>query len=542
MILWVTSVAFGTTGDGRLLLASAGRSGAVRLWDPLTGDLVGEPLTGHGGSTEPPFRWPSLVDSVNSVAFGTTGDGRLLLASGSQDGTVRLWDPLTGDPASEALTGHSGLVTSVACSITGDGRLLLASGSRDGTVRLWDPLVSVPDREALTGHSGRVTSVAFGTTGDRRLLLASGSEDGTVRLWDPLVGGLVGGPLTGHRSDQLSQPTWWAAAGLFPPGVEKPTLAADSPHRGAGAGRSAAARWMTQVTSVAFTITARMGACCSPPPATTGRCGFGTRFTGVPVGGPLTKHRGGATKATSLMQAQVRMWVTWVAFGTPADGRLLLASASNNGTVRLWDPLTGVPVGGPLTKHRGPATKATRWMTQATRNMQTMVRMWVPAVAFGTTANGRLLLASGNDGSVRLWDALTGVPVGGPFAGRGDSVTSVTSLAFGAAADGRLLFASGSSDGSVRLWDPLTGVPVGGPFGGHGGSVTSLAFGAAADGRLLLASASEDRTVRLWDPMSNSWIATLHRRSSAWSVTIFEGLLAIGDDEGICVVEPRFGA
>ena len=49
---------------------------------PVTGAPAGEPLTGHMGR-------------VSSVAFGTGPDGRLLLASGSADGTVRLWDQAT---------------------------------------------------------------------------------------------------------------------------------------------------------------------------------------------------------------------------------------------------------------------------------------------------------------------------------------------------------------------------------------------------------------------------------------------------------------
>src|SRR5207244_2761733 len=116
---------------------------------------------------------------VSSVALGTGPDGRLLLASGSLDLTVRIWDPLTGTPLGEPLTGHVGPVDSVAFGATSDGRLLLASGSSDGTVRLWDPVTSTPLSEPLVGHTGGVTSLSFGTTTQGKLLLASASSDMT---------------------------------------------------------------------------------------------------------------------------------------------------------------------------------------------------------------------------------------------------------------------------------------------------------------------------------------------------------------------------
>ncbi|MCL2781887.1 MAG: hypothetical protein FWD74_10475, partial [Actinomycetia bacterium] len=71
---------------------------------------------------------------VNAVAFGTV-DGRPVLASGGDDGTVRLWDPATREPVGEPLTGHNGAVRAVAFGTAG-GRPVLASGGDDGTVRL----------------------------------------------------------------------------------------------------------------------------------------------------------------------------------------------------------------------------------------------------------------------------------------------------------------------------------------------------------------------------------------------------------------------
>ena len=74
-------------------------------------------------------------------------------------------------------TGHAGAVVSVAFSR--DGKTL-ASGSADGTIRLWDLPTGRWIGSPLRGGTAAVVSVAFSRDGKT---LASGSADGTIRLW-----------------------------------------------------------------------------------------------------------------------------------------------------------------------------------------------------------------------------------------------------------------------------------------------------------------------------------------------------------------------
>ena len=78
----------------------------------------------------------------------------------------------------KTLEGHSNSVYSV--SFSGDNKML-ASGSRDKTIKLWNPETGALLR-TLEGHSHFVESVSF--SGDNKML-ASGSKDKTIKVWNP---------------------------------------------------------------------------------------------------------------------------------------------------------------------------------------------------------------------------------------------------------------------------------------------------------------------------------------------------------------------
>jgi WD40 repeat protein len=107
-------------------------------------------------------------------------DGKVLATSG-KDHTVRLWDVATEEPP-RVLAGHTAEVNFV--TFAPDGRTL-ATASADQTIKLWDPATGRP-RQTLSGHHAEVVSVLFTPDGRR---LVSCDRDERVIVWDPATGG-----------------------------------------------------------------------------------------------------------------------------------------------------------------------------------------------------------------------------------------------------------------------------------------------------------------------------------------------------------------
>lgn len=115
---------------------------------------------------------PGYSYKVNDVAWSPDG---AVLASGSGDSTIRLWDGRTGEPL-QILRGHSGRVYGVAWSPDG---AVLASGSHDNTIRLWNGS-SGQEQYILEGQTTGVSCLSFSYDGR---LLASRSFGSTIHLW-----------------------------------------------------------------------------------------------------------------------------------------------------------------------------------------------------------------------------------------------------------------------------------------------------------------------------------------------------------------------
>ncbi|KAK3823420.1 MAG: WD40-repeat-containing domain protein [Benniella sp.] len=178
---WVRQIAFSPQGDG---IASVSDGKTVRIWDTET-EACRFVLTEH-------------ISGVEAVAYSSKGDQ---VASGGADGTViyqqaipsyprsrtvRLWDVESGH-CLQTLTGHTSVIRSIEFS-PNDNQV--ASGSSDGTVRLWD----ISSRVSRFIPNGHIFSTAYSPQGDR---IASGGQDYIVRLWDVDTGSCLN-TLYGH--------------------------------------------------------------------------------------------------------------------------------------------------------------------------------------------------------------------------------------------------------------------------------------------------------------------------------------------------------
>jgi serine/threonine protein kinase len=157
--------------DGQTLV-SGSEDDTIKVWNPTTGGLD--------------RTLNAQADAVRSVSLSAD---RKTVAGGDGDGTIQVWNLPTGN-LRYTLAGHQGSVWSVALSR--DGKTLV-SGSQDRTVKVWNLQTGQLVR-TLRGHSGIVYSVVFSPY---EKTLVSGSADKTINVWDLQTGKLLR-TLKGH--------------------------------------------------------------------------------------------------------------------------------------------------------------------------------------------------------------------------------------------------------------------------------------------------------------------------------------------------------
>jgi WD40 repeat protein len=502
----VTSVAASTNGDR---FATGSVDGTVRVWNTTTGQPEGAAFkTDHG--------------SVWSVAFA----GEKIVI-GSNDDTIQIWDPAAGE---STLLGAPTANTPVrSLAVSSDGKHIV-SGSTDGTVRVWDAEEELQVGDDIgTGASELMSVAVSGQT------VATGSEDGTVQQWD-LKGSRIGLPMnagTGAVWSVAFSPLgdliaaagagdnvllWHAADGARPPtriphsdGVWTVAFSPSGDRIVTGGTDDAVRLWDVQGDNI---IGARL-------------LGHGGDVKGVTFAGD------GLVSVSD--DRTVRIWNTpelhpAVRSGPSSDLKVVslafpgeqIVSATANGTVQAWDR-SGKPTERSFAVESGARSSpvfSSDGSALASATSKGTVRIWSaidgrprsPAIAAspGDIAalvfRGERIAARGSDDdALRQWDLTEGTLEGEPIP-LGDN--AVSALAF--SSDGRSLVVA-EDGGAVSVRDVASGAPITStPMNGDDDAnlderkVTSVAF--SRDGRYLVTGAGGDDSVRVWNAQTGKLI------------------------------------